>query len=142
MALLLLLGYKFSPLLLPPSDVFVQPDAACDLQREACTVQLPDGGKLTLSLLPRPVPLMKPFQVEVKLSDTSAQSVEVDFAGADMNMGYNRFALRDQGQGVYRAEASIPVCVTGLMAWQVSLLIDTGRQRMTLPFRFTSGAHD
>ena len=56
-ALVVVVGYKLSPILLPKADVTVQPDPACDLQREACAVNLPSGGKIELSMGTRPVPM-------------------------------------------------------------------------------------
>jgi hypothetical protein len=54
-------------------------------------------------------------------------------------MGLNRFALKDQGQGAWLTEASIPVCVTGRMEWQATVMLLRGQQRISVPFRFTSG---
>lgn len=138
-ALVVILGYRLSPLLLPAADLTVQPDAACDLHRQACNVVLPGGGRLSLSMAPRPIPLMTPFRIEVSLNGLEVQSIEVDFAGVDMNMGFNRFTLRDEGQGKYAAEARIPVCVTGRMAWQATVMLVSGRQHIAVPFRFSSG---
>ena len=38
-ALVVIVGYKLSPMLLPKVDVTVQPDPICNLQREACAVR-------------------------------------------------------------------------------------------------------
>lgn len=133
------LGYQFSPLLLPQADLVLEPPVDCDLHRQSCRVSLPEGGNLVLSMQPRPIPLMTPFQVEVKLEAVDAKSVDVDFTGVEMNMGLNRFALKDQGQGSWLTEASIPVCVTGRMEWQATVMILRGQQRISVPFRFSSG---
>jgi hypothetical protein len=90
---------------------------------------------------PRPIPLMKPFTVEVQLDGWSAEQVDVDFSGVEMNMGLNRFTLLDQGQGRWIVEASIPVCVTGRMEWQAAVTLSRGQQRISIPFRFISGEH-
>ena len=42
-ALVVVVGYKLSPLLLPRADVVIQPDPACNLQRQTCAVTLPSG---------------------------------------------------------------------------------------------------
>ncbi len=140
-ALVVVVGYKLSPLLLPNADVTVQPDAACDLQRVACEVALPGGGKMALRMQPLPIPMVKPFQVEVKLNGVSASRVEVDFAGVDMNMGLNRPELSANAAGVYVAEATLPVCITGQMDWQATVLLETAGQRIAVPFRFKSSSH-
>lgn len=140
-ALVVVVGYKLSPLLLPKADRTVQPQPGCDLQRQACAATLPDGGSITLSITPRPIPMIKPIQVEVQLVKLSASRVEVDFAGVDMNMGLNRPLLQAGTDGRYQGEATLPVCVTGAMDWQVTVLVEGERERLAIPFRFAS-AHE
>ena len=132
------IGYRFSPLLLPQADLVIEPPATCDLHRQTCHVALPEGGGLALSMQPQPIPLMAPFRVEVKLTAVEARSVEIDFAGVEMNMGLNRFSMSDQGKGIWATEASIPVCVTGRMEWLATVMILRGQQRISVPFRFIS----
>ena len=45
-ALVVVVGFKLSPILLPKADVTVMPDPACDLQKQDwCIVTLPAGGR-------------------------------------------------------------------------------------------------
>jgi len=138
-ALVVVVGYKLSPMLLPKADVTVLPDPVCNLQREACTVSLPSGGNVTLAMGTRPVPLVKPFEVQVATSGFVPARIEVDFAGIDMNMGYNRPELAVRGAGSYAAEVTLPVCVTGSMDWQATVLVETGSERLAIPYRFSTG---
>lgn len=140
-ALVVVVGYKLSPILLPKADLTVMPDASCNLQRQACVTLLPDGGRVELSTSVRPIPMVKPFKVQVMLNGVAASRVEVDFAGIGMNMGLNRPELLDQGGGRFVAEASLPVCITGEMDWQATVLIETASQRIAIPYHF-SGAHN
>ena len=140
-ALVVVVGFKLSPILLPKADVTVMPDPACDLQKQACTVTLPAGGKVELSMGDKAIPLVKPFGVRVTTSGFSPSRVELDFAGVDMNMGYNRPELALQGEGRYVGEATLPVCITGQMDWQATVLVETGSQRIAVPFRFASVPH-
>lgn len=141
-ALVVVVGYKLSPLLLPRADVVVQPDPACDLQRQACAVKLPGGGGVELAMRTRPIPMVKPFVVEVRTAGFSAQRVEVDFAGVDMNMGLNRPQLAAQGDGLFAGTVTLPVCITGAMEWQATVLIERGSERIAIPYRFSSGKHE
>lgn len=141
-ALVVVVGYKLSPMLLPKADVIVQPDPVCNLQRESCGVSLSSGGKVLLSMGTRPVPLVKPFEVQVTTSGFSPDRVEVDFAGIDMNMGLNRPQLVARGEGSYAAEVTLPVCITGQMDWQATVLIEKGSERVAIPFRFATGEHN
>lgn len=138
-ALIVVLGYKLSPLLLPYSDLTVLPDPACDLQRQDCAVDLPTGGKIIFSLGARPVPLVAEFPVFVRASGVQPERVEVDFDGVDMKMGLNRPLLRARGDGSFAGEVTLPVCITGGMAWQATVLLEIGAQRIAIPFLFSTG---
>lgn len=133
------IGYKLSPLLLPKADVLVQPDPGCDLHRTPCTARLPDGGRLSFALTPRPIPVATPLEVEVTLEGSGAERVKVDFAGVEMSMGYHRPTLRALTPQRHVGQATLPVCVTGRMLWQATVLVETGAQRIAVPFRFEAG---
>ena len=141
-ALVVVVGYKLSPLLLPRADVVVQPDPACNLQRQACKATLPSGGTVELAMATRPIPMVKPFEVQVTTSGFSPGRVEVDFAGIEMNMGLNRPELAAHGNGRFAAQVTLPVCITGAMDWQVTVLIENGGERIAIPWRFGSGSHE
>jgi hypothetical protein len=131
-------GHHFSPLLLPKADVTGAADPGCDLQRRACAATLPQGH-MKLSITPRPIPFLQPLRVEVTVSGIEARKVEVDFAGESMSMGYNRSELTASGSGRYGGETSLPVCVSGGMTWVATVIIETDRQRIAVPFRFDVG---
>ena len=141
-ALVVVVGYKLSPLLLPRADVVIQPDPACDLQRQACAVTLPAGGSAELTMTPRPIPMAMPFEVQVTTGGFVATRVEVDFSGIDMNMGLNRPQLTPRAGGSFAGQATLPVCITGTMDWQATVLIETGGERIAIPYRFRSGRHE
>jgi len=133
------IGYKLSPLLMPKADTTVAPLPDCDLHQTACGAELPGGGRLTFALTPRPVPAARPIEIEVTLEGMAARTVEVDFAGVDMAMGFNRPVLVAAGEGRFVARAVLPVCVTGRMAWQATVVVEAGAQRIAVPFRFMAG---
>ncbi|HEX6734722.1 MAG TPA: hypothetical protein VF096_07900 [Azonexus sp.] len=139
LALVVVVGYKLSPLLLPKSDLVLQPDPACDLQRGPCRVALPDGGSVELAMGTRPIPLVRPFEARVTTQGFTPSRVEVDFTGINMNMGYNRPHFAARGNGLYVAEVTLPVCISGYMEWQATVLVEAGSRRIAIPFRFASG---
>lgn len=141
-ALVVVVGYKLSPLLLPRADIVIQPDPACNLQRQACAVKLPSGGSVELAMATRPIPMVKPFEVQVTTSGFAPGRVEVDFAGIEMNMGLNRPELAARGDGRFVGQVTLPVCITGAMDWQATVLIETGGERIAIPYRFSSGSHE
>lgn len=133
------IGYKLSPLLLPKADQIANPELGCDLQAGDCAAPLPAGGRLRFSLTPRPIPVTAPLTMTVEIEGAEADKVAVDFAGVSMNMGFNRPQLDRVAPGRFTGQATLPVCVTGRMTWQATVLIETGRTRIAVPFRFDAG---
>lgn len=132
------IGHRLSPLLLPKTDITGVVELGCDLQRRACTATLPQGH-IEFSITPRPIPFLQPLHVEVMVSGVEARKVYVDFAGESMNMGYNRSELAASGPGRHAGETSLPVCVSGGMIWIATVIVETDRQRIAVPYRFAVG---
>lgn len=127
-------GYKLAPLLNPKTDITL-PLSNCNLAVQTCLTALPDGSQLEFSIEPRPIPSLKPLKLQATLKGGEARKIEVDFAGTDMKMGYNR-PLLESSNGRFNGQAHLPVCVTGKMAWDSTVLIETGQARIAIPFRF------
>lgn len=134
-------GYYYSPLLLPKGDVTATPTAGCDLHRQACRAVLPGSGSVELSIAPRPIPMLQPLTVELRVVGVAVTKAAIDFTGVGMNMGYNRPELPAIAPGHFAGSASLPVCVTGTMAWQATVLLETDHQRIAIPFHFESKPH-
>ena len=137
-------GYKLAPLLEPRTDIAL-PRSTCDLARQTCTAILADGGKVELSIEPRPVPALKPLRVRANFSGIEVRKAEIDFAGTEMKMGYNRPQLARQAESAaggshFAGNANLPVCITGGMEWEATLLVDTGKAVIAQPFRFVVGS--
>jgi hypothetical protein len=82
------------------------------------------------------------IEVRVTTSGFAPGRVEVDFAGIEMNMGLNRPELAARGGGRFAGQVTLPVCITGAMDWQATVLIETGGARIAIPYRFSSGSHE
>lgn len=129
-------GWWGSPYFLPQADITATPVAGCNLHQGSCRATLPDGGVLELSIEPRPVPVVKPLSVAVTLSGIEARKIELDLAGRDMNMGYNRPILVMESPNHFVGGATLPVCITGKMAWKATVLVETDKGRIVAPFQF------
>lgn len=132
-ALAITAAVKLSP---PPQKVSLSLNAACDLNQGPCVASLPGGGRLELSLEPRPIPVLKPLKLQVRTTGFKTGSVEVDFAGVDMKMAFNRPRLVPGKDGLFNGEAALPVCVRDQMAWQATVLVKSDDKRIEVPFRF------
>lgn len=132
------IGYRYSPLLLPKADLTLTPPIDCDLNQQACAVDVPGGGSIKLTLAPRPIPVIKPIRITVTVSGMEAKQVNLDFQGVHMNMGYNRVSLANTDDGHFESDATIPVCITGRMLWRATLMVETTTQRIAIPFLFNA----
>ncbi len=133
-------GYRLWQLQHPPVALVATPDPGCDLQRGPCGAALPGGGRLTLTIAPRPIPLVAPLAVEVRVDGAATRTVAVDFSSPDMYMGYNRHALAAAGAGVYAGTAVLPVCVRTRMTWRAQVVADTAHGRVSVAFTFVTGS--
>lgn len=132
-----LAGYLLAPLLNPRSDITL-PLSACDLATTPCSFVLQDGSKFEVSITPRPIPALKPLELQIRTDNRTVRKLEIDFAGVDMKMGLNRPQLENRGNGHFVGQANLPVCVTGGMAWEATVIIETPEARIAAPFRFAS----
>ena len=138
-ALLAIVTYQLLPLIAPRTDVNL-PLSDCDLNQGSCQATLPEEVVLTVSIAPRPIPVVKPLHLEMTLSRPVARQIEVDFAGVAMQMGYNRIRLLEQPDGLrFVGQGDLPVCVTGAMQWQATVIVKTDKATIGVPFRFFSG---
>ncbi len=128
--------YRVWPLLNPDVAESATANPACDLRAGPCISSLPGGGRISFSIVPETIPVLKPLTLEVKLDGLEASSVEVDFRGIDMNMGFNRSKLDPRGEGIYTGTGTIPVCIRDAMEWEARVLARTGKGLVAAPFRF------
>ena len=133
-AILGVIGYKLSPMRNQNADVTLQA-SSCSPALQPCTMTLPNGRTLDFSVEPRPVKPLQPLLLKVIAEGAEAQSVEVDFNGTDMDMGYKRVSLTRDQHG-FSGKAMLPVCVTGTMTWTATVLLTTPTQRIAVPFHF------
>jgi len=142
--------YKAWPLLYPQTAERAPLNPRCDLRRAACNVVFESGGSVQLDIQPRGIPVLRPLEVRVQLEALpNPRRVEVDFAGDDMDMGYNRVPLypsepstdkvtapSGQQPGGYSGSGMLPICVRDRMTWEARVLIHLTDRILAAPFRF------
>ena len=124
------------PLLYPEVALVAPLDEDCDLREGPCTAMFPDGAWVVFELLPRHIPLVQELRFSVRTDGIDASDVEVDFAGVDMNMGFNRAHLDFVGPGEFSGTGVLPVCVRNRMSWEAKVLLHTDEGLLAAPFRF------
>ena len=131
-------GYKIARRPADVPELLLVAPADCDLNASRCAVDLPDGGRIELSISPQPIPVVKPLQIDVRVTGAVVRQVELDFSGRTMDMGPNRTRLAPVGEGGYRGSAMLPVCVSGRMDWLATLFVDTDGGRRAARFAFSA----
>ncbi|MES9963858.1 MAG: hypothetical protein ABW116_09975 [Candidatus Sedimenticola sp. 20ELBAFRAG] len=141
-ALLIAVGaaavYKAWPVLFPKAVVSADLDPGCDLRAGPCVSRLPGGGSISLGIEPRTIPLVKPLEYLVKVEGIEADSVEIDFSGVDMNMGFNRPKLSRTADGEFSGNGVLPVCVREAMEWEARVMLHTEDGLVAAPYRFVT----
>lgn len=136
LAMIAVVIYKVWPQLNPELAVVAPLDPQCDLRAGPCVGSLPGGGEISFSIEPRDIPLVAPLRLEVELKGLSAHSVEVDFIGIGMQMGFNRSQLQAEGKGRFSGKGVLPVCIRNAMEWEAKVMVHTDKGVMAAPFRF------
>ncbi|WP_295585163.1 hypothetical protein [uncultured Lamprocystis sp.] len=135
---------RLRALLVPAPLVLAHAEPGCDVRAGPCTAGFAGGGEVTLDVEPRGIPVTRPLVLRVAIRGLEVSAVAVDFAGIDMNMGYNRPSLAPVGSGAYRGGGMLPTCVRARMLWEARVLLTTPRGLFAAPFRFEtdqSGRH-
>ena len=99
-----------------------------------CTVNL-NGVKLKISF-DQNVYYLKPFNVTVEFNNSSDFNVDkifVDFKMKNMNMGINRFSLKNDYSDTKNSKwfgiVLLPICVTGRADWIASFEVTTNNNQ-------------
>jgi len=106
-----------------------EPQRGCAARNESVSVQL---------RFPAPPHALKPFPVQLLVTtDKRVESVVLAFSMAGMDMGLNRYRMvRDPQTGNWRADVTLPVCVSGRSDWIAAVeMVIAGREyRWNVPF--------
>jgi hypothetical protein len=131
--------HKAWPVLFPRIAERAPLNPACDLRQAACSVRFLDGGSVRLDIRPRGIPTVQPLAIAVQLAGLpTPERVELDFAGLDMDMGFNRVPLTPvaDAPGRWSGTGMLPVCVRARMTWEARVLLHLPNGTLAAPFRF------
>ena len=119
--------------------IIIVPTEQCTTLSNQCTVNL-NGVKLKISF-DQNVYYLKPFNVTVEFdnsSDFNVDKISVDFKMKNMNMGINRFSLKndysDNKNNKWFGIALLPICVTGRADWNASFEVTTSNNQYLISF--------
>lgn len=132
-------GWKLYQVLAPQRVATATLNKDCDLAITDCNSIFPDGTTVSLSIEPRPIPVLKPLKLTSKINGIDVDSVEVDIVGLGMNMGYIRPELSSiDPNGKFSGDSILPVCILDEMEWEARVMIHSNDGLMVAPFRFVT----
>jgi len=118
---------------------FIKQDKNCDLQKEACSVILEDGSDITLSINPRPIPLMKPIELTVRTKGINLDNLKLKVYATNMNMGLIEKSLNKTVKNIYKGKITLPTCIVGNMIWDVNIIVNKPTKSIGATFEFKTG---
>ena len=104
-------------------------DLPCPTPATGCTARIGQHA-ITVGLAGQ-IKTLKLLQVWVRAP--GADQVRASFAMVGMDMGFNLYTLRQDKDGVFRAQATLPACVSGPRDWIMTVDIDQAT-RLVVPF--------
>ena len=129
-------GYWYFHDYFEPPQAVTLPLDDCNLQKQTCRRTLPNGGEVEFGITPRPIPLVSPLKLRLKVRGLAVRRAEVDFSGVTMNMGYNRPKLRKIREDLFEGEGFLPVCIRQRMDWEAKVILYLPDEVIAVPFRF------
>lgn len=93
-----------------------------------------DGLRVIASESPQ---ILKPFVLNIELEDKATTEVYASFAMEGMDMGLNRYKMKQVGEGLWQAEVTLPVCARGRADWlmQINAKNYLGARRYLISFQ-------
>lgn len=102
--------------------IFIKQDESCNLHQASCTINLNDKQKITFSISPKHIPLMKPLVFEVMSENIHENSLNLKIYATNMNMGIHNFALKKIAPNRYKGTGVLPTCIVGDMVWNADIV--------------------
>jgi len=130
-------AWWLGPILEPEVALLAPVDPTCDLKSGPCVGIFPDGTRVRFAVAPEGIPLVTPLELDVRVQGVQPSAVQVDFAGYDMDMGFNRSDLQATDRpGHFVGSGMLPICIRDHMTWEARVLLETPRGILAAPFRF------
>ncbi len=118
---------------------FVKQDKSCDLHDTECEVTLKDGSKMTLSIEPKTIPLMKPIKLVLFTKGIDLKSLELKIFATNMNMGLIETHMKRVSKNHYETKLTLPSCIVGNMIWNANIIANKPTKSIGAVFEFQTG---
>lgn len=116
----------------------------CNLSSdEVCVAQDQTGHRVSISLSPRPVPILKDVQVTAAVMGFEAiRTARISIEGLNMYMGIQiiplQIAQNKDADIQLTGSLQLPICTSQMMEWQATLILQTENREYRAAFPFTT----
>ncbi len=115
----------------------------CSLHRQACTSDLPGGGRMTFEISPRGAVATDVLELQARFEGIEPATVDARFEGINMDMGplelltHELTPVPGTGDAVaFAGKGGVFACSVGIMHWLVLVRVDIGDTVLEIPYRF------
>lgn len=115
---------------------FVKQKKSCDLHKSACSVNLKNGSVITLSIIPKTIPLMKPIKLHITTKGINLGKLSLKVFATNMNMGLIEKSLKRVKKNTYEGAITLPACIVGNMIWDVNIIANEPSKSLGATFMF------
>ena len=115
----------------------------CSLHRQACTSELPGGGRLTFEISPRDAVATDVLLLQARFEGLEPATVAARFEGVNMDMGALELLAHELAPvtvigdtATFAGKGGVFACSVGVMHWLVLVRVDVGDRVLEIPYRF------
>ena len=98
-----------------------------------------DGSNITLSIEPKPIPLMKPIKLTIETKNVNLDKLDLKVFATNMNMGLIEKSLKKVNKNRYEGKITLPTCIVGNMIWNVNIIANKPTKSLGATFEFQTG---
>ncbi|PID47196.1 MAG: hypothetical protein CR967_05440 [Proteobacteria bacterium] len=105
-----------------PEDIsFINQNPSCDLREKSCEINLGKNQKISLSISPKSIPLMKTLDFKVKTQNLNLEDLKLKIYATNMDMGIFKKKFKKISQNTFLAKQMLPTCIIGNMIWNADI---------------------
>ena len=111
----------------------------CKLHTEPCTTSV-NQQQVTISIKPNdPIPIAQMLSFNVETAGIDIQSMQLDIAGVNMYMGFNRVKLSPTSENNFEGNTMFAFCTTSKMEWLITVIIQPVKgEQIHVPFKIVT----
>lgn len=126
----------FDRLLNDDDTTFISPNTPCDLHLKTCRVKLSPTQEISLEIVPKGIPLMKPLSFIVHAKGVKTDTIKLKIYAINMEMGTHKVTLKRVSKDRFEGRQVLPTCIVGGMIWNADLTSSSFFKKQGVRFSF------